>query len=198
MVSCLEEGITGDLFHQSSAFAPLPMPSLEKGSHMNEPTDADTAPGVPFAVRVAAGQDRFGEQRRLVTNVIDFKVTPQDSTGLLILELTSHAKGGPERHRHVEQDEWFHVLEGQLLIEVGSEQFRLTSGDAVLAPRRVPHVWANVGDGNLRLLIVLSPAGKMEAFFRDMATLTAPPPPDPELWRRYDMEWVGPPLPIEP
>ncbi len=165
---------------------------------MNEPTDTDPAPGIPSALRVAAGQDRFGEQRRLGINAIDYKVTPQDSAGLLILELTSHAKGGPERHLHLEQDEWFYVLEGRLLIEVGSQRLRLTSGDSVLAPRRTPHVWTNVGDGTLRLLIVFSPAGKMEAFFRDMATITTMAPPDPDLWRRYDMEWVGPPLPIEP
>lgn len=165
---------------------------------MIEPTDTDTAPGIPSALRVATGQDRFGEQRILGINTIDYKMTSQDSTGLLIVEVTSHAKGGPERHLHVAQDEWFHVLEGQLLIEVGSESFRLTSGDAVLAPRRVPHVWANVGDGKGRFLIVFNPAGKMEAFFRDMAKAASMAPPDPALWRVYDLEWVGPPLPIEP
>lgn len=164
----------------------------------NEPTDADTPPGIPSALHVAAGQDRFGEQRRLGINTIDYKVTSQDSTNLLIVEVTSHAKGGPERHLHLAQDEWFYVLEGQFLIEVGTEQFRLTSGDAVLAPRRVPHVWANVGDGKSRLLAVLNPAGKMEAFFRDMAKTASMAPPDPALWRVYDTEWVGPPLPVEP
>lgn len=164
---------------------------------MIEPTDADTAPGIPSALLVAAGQDRFGEQRRLGINMIDFKVTSQDSTGLLIVEMTSHAKGGPERHLHVAQDEWFYVLEGQFLIEVGAERFRLMSGDAVLAPRRVPHVWANVGDKG-RFLAVINPAGKMEAFLRDMAKTGSMAPPDPALWRVYDLEWVGPPLPIEP
>src|SRR5215470_10566284 len=163
----------------------------------NEPADADTPPGIPSALHVTAGQDRFGEQRRLGINTIDYKVTSQDSTNLLIVEITSHAKGGPERHLHVAQDEWFYVLEGQFLIEVGTEQFRLTSGDAVLAPRRVPHVWANVGDGKSRFLAVLNPAGKMEAFFRDMAKTASMAPPDPALWRVYDTEWVGPPLRFE-
>jgi mannose-6-phosphate isomerase-like protein (cupin superfamily) len=165
---------------------------------MSESTDGDMAPGLASALHVAAGQDRFGERRRLGINAIDYKVTPQDSTGLLILETTSHAKGGPERHLHVAQDEWFYVLEGQYLIEVGAERFTLTSSDAVLAPRRTPHVWAHVGEGKGRLLIALMPAGKMEAFFRDMATSAAMAPPDPAVWRVYDMEWVGPPLPIEP
>jgi mannose-6-phosphate isomerase-like protein (cupin superfamily) len=159
--------------------------------HMSEPTDPHTTPGIASALLVAAGQDRFGEQRRLGINTIDYKLTSQDSTGLLIVEVTSQAKGGPERHLHVAQDEWFYVLEGQFLIEVAAERFRLTSGDAVLAPRRVPHAWANVGDGKGRLLAVLTPAGKMEAFLRDMAKTASLAPPDPALWRVYDMEWSG-------
>src|SRR5689334_20694889 len=136
---------------------------------MSEPTDPHTAPGIASALLVAAGQDRFGEQRRLGINTIDYKVTSQDSTGLLIVEVTSQAKGGPERHLHLAQDELFYVLEGQFLIEVGTQRFRLTSGDALLAPRRVPHVWANAGDGQGRFLGVLNPAGKAQALFRELA-----------------------------
>lgn len=165
---------------------------------MIEPTDTNTMPGIPSALLVAAGQDRFGEQRRLGINTIDYKVTSQESTGLLIVEVTSQAKGGPERHLHVGQDEWFYVLEGQFLIEVAAQRFRLTSGDAVLAPRGVPHVWANAGDGQGRFLAVLNPAGKAEALFRELAKTASLAPPDPALFRLYDLEWVGPPLPIEP
>ena len=166
--------------------------------HMSEATDTNTAPGMPSALLVAAGQDRFGDPCRLGINTIDFKVTSQESTGLLIVEVTSHAKGGPERHLHLAQDEWFYVLEGQFLIEVGAERFRLQSGDAVLAPRGVPHVWANACDCTGRLLGVLNPAGKAEAFFRYLAKTASLAPPDPALFRLYDTEWVGPPLPREP
>jgi mannose-6-phosphate isomerase-like protein (cupin superfamily) len=162
---------------------------------MNEPTG--TAPGIPSALRVAAGRDRFGEQRGLGINSIDFKVTTQDSEGLFIVELTFHVKGGPARHLHYEQDEWFYVLEGEFVIEVGPERLSLAVGDSLLAPRRVPHVWASVGDGPGRILAVVMPAGKLEAFFRETTKANAPPPPDPELWRAYGMEWLGPPLPVD-
>jgi len=49
-------------------------------------------------VRVAAGEDRFGEHRGLGISTIAFKVSPQDSNGLLILENTFRSKGGPARH----------------------------------------------------------------------------------------------------
>lgn len=164
---------------------------------MYETTDANRLQGLRAALPVAVGHDRFGVHRRLGPNTIDYKVTSQDSTGLLIFELTTHVKGGPERHRHLAQDEWFYVLEGQFVIEVGSERFRPRPGDALLAPRGVPHGWAHLEDVAGKFLTVFNPAGKMEAFFRDMAQSGSMAPPDPAVFRRYELEWVGPPLSIE-
>jgi mannose-6-phosphate isomerase-like protein (cupin superfamily) len=166
---------------------------------MNEPTGAES--GAPSVQRVAAGQDRFGEQRGLGLQSIDFKVTSQDSEGLFIAELTFHTKGGPPRHLHYKQDEWFYIVQGEFVFEVGPEgnveQLRLTAGDSLVAPRRVPHVWASVGESPGRILAAVTPAGKLEAFFRETGKANVPVPPDPELWRAYDMEWLGPPLPVE-
>lgn len=141
--------------------------------------------GSPSVLHVAAGQDRFGEHRGLGVSRIDFKVLPEDSSGLIILENTFHAKGGPARHLHLEQDEHFYALEGEFWLEVGSESFRLRPGDSLLAPRRVPHVWAFVGNGRGRILITFSPAGELEAFFRIVIQADAMPPQDPELWRAH-------------
>src|SRR5215468_5949300 len=86
--------------------------------------------------RVAAGEDRFGEQRGLGISSIAFKVSGQDSSGLFILENTFRAKGGPARHLHYEQDEWFYVLEGEFIIDVGEKRVTLKPGDSLLAPRK--------------------------------------------------------------
>ncbi|PKO14361.1 MAG: cupin domain-containing protein [Chloroflexi bacterium HGW-Chloroflexi-10] len=152
------------------------------------------APPVLF---VKAGEDRFGEHRGLGISQIDFKVVPQDSGGLLIIENTFHAPGGPARHMHYDQDEWFQAVEGDFLFEVGQEKFRLQPGDSLLAPRKVPHVWAYTGNARGRILIAFMPAGKMEAFFREVTKANAMPPQDPELWRAHGMELLGPPLSIE-
>jgi len=152
---------------------------------------------VPPVIRVAAGADRFGEHRGLGVSVIHFKVTPQDSSGLLILENTFHAKGGPARHLHYDQDEWFYAAEGEFIIEVGQERYTMQPGDSLLAPRQVPHVWAYMGNGPRgRMLITFMPAGKMEAFFREVTKANAMPPQDPALWRAHGMELVGPPLSV--
>jgi quercetin dioxygenase-like cupin family protein len=151
----------------------------------------------PRIVRVPAGEDRFGEVRGLGVSTIQFKVCGQGSDGLLVLENTFHAKGGPARHLHYEQDEWFYAVEGEFIIEIGQERFALHPGDSVLAPRNVPHVWAHVGNARGRMLVSFAPAGKMEAFFHEVTKANAMPPLDPELWRAHGMELLGPPLPVE-
>ena len=149
---------------------------------------------LPSILRVAAGEDRFGEHRGLGVSAIQFKVTSQDSSGLFIIENTFQEKGGPARHLHYDQDEWFYAVEGEFIIEVGQERIRLNPGDSLLAPCQMPHVWAYVGDTRGRMLIAFMPAGKMEAFFRKVTKVNAMPPQDPELWHMHGMELIGPPL----
>ncbi|MDZ4721572.1 MAG: cupin domain-containing protein [Roseiflexaceae bacterium] len=151
---------------------------------------------MPLIRRIAAGADYAGEQRSLGISTIAFKVVPQDSSGLLVLENTFHAMGGPARHLHHEQDEWFYVLEGEFLMEVGHERMQLYPGDSLMAPRRVPHVWASVGAGRGRILVTFAPAGSMVAFFREVTKANAMPPQDPVLWRAHGMELLGPPLSV--
>jgi len=79
---------------------------------------------------------------------------------------------------------------------VGEERFRLDAGDALLAPRQIPHVWAYVGYTSGRILITFTPAGKMEAFFREVTKANAMPPQDPALWQAHGMELLGPPLSV--
>jgi quercetin 2,3-dioxygenase len=128
---------------------------------------------------------------------IAFKVSSSDPNGLLILENTFHEKGGPARHLHHHQDEWFYAVEGEFIIEIGSERIRLNPGDSLFAPRKIPHAWAYIGNTKGRMLIAFMPAGQMEAFFREVTKANAMPPQDPELWRTHGMELLGPPLSIE-
>jgi quercetin dioxygenase-like cupin family protein len=152
---------------------------------------------MPEVLRVAAGEDRFGEHRSLGISSITFKLTPTDGNDVLILENTFREKGGPARHLHYDQEEWFYALEGKFAFEVGEEKFTLAPGESVLAPRKVPHVWAFTGGGTGRIMIAFFPAAKMEAFFREVTKANAMPPQTPELWRAHGMELLGPPLRID-
>ncbi len=152
---------------------------------------------LPSALVVRAGEDRFGQVWSLGISTIQFKVTSQDVAGLLILGNTFREKGGPARHLHYDQDEWFYTVEGEFLIEVGQQRQRLRPGDSLLAPRLVPHVWAYTGGRLGRIVIAFMPAGKMQAFFREVTQANAMPPQDPTLWRAHGMELLGPPLALE-
>jgi len=145
---------------------------------------------------VPAGEDRFGELKTLGISSVAYKITSQESSDLFAVEITLVQKGGPARHMHYLQDEWWYVLEGEFNLEVGDKRFHGKSGDSFFGPRNIPHAWAFVKGTRGRLLASVMPGGKLEAFFiaADMKGL---PGPDPNSWQPYGMQWVGPPLKIE-
>lgn len=153
--------------------------------------------GSPHIVRVEHGTDRFNQKRTIAgANQITYKVSGQDTQGgLFLFEQVSLRKGGPPRHLHHRQEEWFYVMEGEYVFEVGSERMRLRPGDSLLAPRKVPHVWAYVGEKPGKILIGFSPAGKMETFFQEAAKMPDFAA-DQKLYRACEMEIVGPRLTV--
>ena len=154
------------------------------------------------AAYVPAGGSRFRRRHeiRFTRTLIDIKVSTLDTGGALsVAEITSLRKGGPARHLHHEQDEWFYIVEGEHAIEVGEERYELGPGDSLLGPRKVAHAWAYVGEGTGRLIAALQPAREIEEFFEDLAKLGSTPERE-ELNRVFDshgLELVGPPLSIE-
>ena len=153
------------------------------------------------AVHVAAGSDRFEAHELTIWGLIplSIKVSGKDTGGeLLIFEHKDMGKGGPPRHVHFEQDEWFYVIEGEYAFEVGDEKFRLKRGDTLFAPRQVPHGWAHISDQPGTLLTIVSPVGAFEKFILD--TTKHPTLPSPEeidrAFAAHGMEVVGPPLPV--
>jgi mannose-6-phosphate isomerase-like protein (cupin superfamily) len=149
-------------------------------------------------VHVARGTDRSGEELRiwgLFPHHV--KVATADSGGdVFIFEHADMGKGGPPRHFHHDQDEWFYAVKGEFVVEVGDERFELAPGDIAFAPRQVPHAWAHLTDEPGTLLVGVSPAGTLEQFFRKGCEMTAPPSPQEtsELFAAHGMQVVGPPL----
>jgi quercetin dioxygenase-like cupin family protein len=171
---------------------------------LGQSSKAPTLPAASVIARVPAGADRLGENHTLGVSSTAFKVLTQDSAGaLFLMEHTYRKKGGPPRHLHHNEDEWFYVIEGDYIAEVGSERSELKLGDSILGPREIPHAWAFVGETPGRMLIAFAPANKMEAFFRDgikrhnNAYSNPAAADDKEFFRAYGMELLGPPLPVK-
>ena len=74
---------------------------------------------------------------------------------------------------------------------VGDKRFRLGPGDSAFGPRNIPHTFSHVGSTPGRMLIAFTPAGKMEQFFRTVATPNGPGM-TPEIFDRFEMKYVGP------
>ena len=143
---------------------------------------------------VPAGQDIEGEPHTLGYSRISFKTSPRETSGnLFMIEHSNLLAGGPPLHVHHAQDEWFYVMEGEVLFQVGEKRVRLKAGDSVLAPRKISHGWAAVGATPGKMLIAFTPAGKMEQFFQEIAHGKVNMM-DADLFRRYDMELLGPPI----
>src|SRR5690349_1485194 len=60
-------------------------------------------------------------------------------------------------HVHHGDDEAWYVLEGALRFRMGDERFEAGPGDAVLAPKGVPHSYGNARRGEpVRYLLVMT------------------------------------------
>jgi mannose-6-phosphate isomerase-like protein (cupin superfamily) len=148
-------------------------------------------------IKVAANEDRFGKSRSIGFNSTTFKVGSADTQGALFaMEQHSLKPGGPPLHLHHEQDEFWYVISGEYVFQVGSERYQAQSGDCLLGPRDVPHAYAFVGPSDGRILIGFTPAGKIQEYFerpRTPGIYMA----DRDLYRAYGMELLGPPLSLK-
>ena len=149
------------------------------------------------ALHVSAGKDRSG--RRLVVEGVvplDRKVRPAEVDGrFFVYEHRDVGRGGPPRHLHGAQEEWIYVLAGEIVVEIGDRRLVLRPGDSALAPRGVPHAWANLGDAPASLLFLAQPAGTMEEFFETLSGRADLPWGELEaFYETHGITLLGPPL----
>jgi mannose-6-phosphate isomerase-like protein (cupin superfamily) len=104
----------------------------------------------------------FGE----VTVVI--RVSAEDSGGAIAVVEEVPPMVDTPLHVHSREDELFYILEGEHIITLGEREHRLGPGEAIFAPRGIPHAQRRVEPGVGRQLVVLTPGG-FEQFFRDLA-----------------------------
>lgn len=150
--------------------------------------------------KVAAGEARFGEQYKMkgiTSNNLDIKISGTDTENdLAVFEQTGFNKnGGPPMHIHPLQDEWFYVLEGEYVFQVGDDKYQMKTGDTIFLPRNVQHAFLQLTEKG-RMIVSVLPAGKMEAFFKVTDKWSSPPTKEEieKVFVDHDMKLVGPPL----
>jgi mannose-6-phosphate isomerase-like protein (cupin superfamily) len=146
--------------------------------------------------KIEASQDRFNSTISFLGGTFACKVSASDSReGFCVYDCSKMGKDGPPFHFHYTQDEWFYILEGEFLFKIGDDIFSAKAGDAVFAPRQVPHTFARMSEENGRMIILYQPAGTMDEFFLQASQLPNGTWRDYErLYRIHGMEIVGPSL----
>jgi len=152
--------------------------------------------------KVNAGEARFGvhyKMKGVTLNMLDVKISSKDTNGdLVVFEQNGFTpKGGPPMHVHPFQDEFFYIIEGEYLFQIGDEKYEMKSGDTVFMPRNVQHAFVQMTE-KAKAIVSYMPAGKMEAFFKITDSWTSPPSMAEitKAFDDHDMKIVGPPLKV--
>jgi quercetin dioxygenase-like cupin family protein len=67
-------------------------------------------------------------------------------------------KPGESLKKHITPvDVFFYVLEGEGMVEIGDEKEMVKKDSLIDSPAKIPHLWRNEGDEDLRILIVKVP-----------------------------------------
>ncbi len=105
-------------------------------------------------------------------------VRSSDSEGRLAIFVfpagDHHPYRGAPLHVHHDQDEWLYILAGEFVAEVGGKRMRLTPGDSLLRPMKLPHRWSVAQEQHCGAIHLYSPAGLMEMDWSPVAQDTDP------------------------
>lgn len=130
-----------------------------------------------------------------------------ESHGITIIEHEAPFGDSPPLHRHLHEDETFHVISGTLDIVADGEFKRLGPGQTLRAPKGVSHTYRVVSSDGARLLTITG-GREFERFVRRMGRVPTGPglpqrsgPPSEEtaaelvrICAEHGIEVVGPPL----
>jgi quercetin dioxygenase-like cupin family protein len=152
--------------------------------------------------KVNSGEGRYGvhyKMKGITLNTLDIKISGKDTENdLAVFEQTGLTpKGGPPLHIHPNQDEWFYIVEGEYLFQVGEEYYEMKTGDTIFLPRNIQHAFVQLTE-KAKVIVSYLPAGKMEEFFSVTDSWTSPPTQEEivKAFAEHDMKVVGPELTV--
>lgn len=150
--------------------------------------------------KVETKEARFGQHfkmKGLTSNILDIKISGKDTDKeWAVFEQSGLSpNGGPPLHIHPFQDEWFYVIEGDYLFQVGDDTYPMRAGDTIFLPRNVQHAFIQLTEVG-KMIVSYLPDGKMEDFFEVTDKWTSPPSKEEieKVFENHDMKIVGPPL----
>jgi mannose-6-phosphate isomerase-like protein (cupin superfamily) len=135
---------------------------------------------------------RYGEQTVI-------KVAEAETRGAYAVRENSIPAGfdGVPFHIHLEAEEAFYILEGELTIYIPDRRLAAAAGSFVLIPRGVVHSIGNRTPTPVRFLTIISPAWVSAWIEEESELLQSSSAGDLDRWSaiatKYGLELVGPP-----
>ena len=87
---------------------------------------------------------------------------------LMMMEQEILVGESPPLHIHHREDEYFHVVQGEIEFQIGDERILAKTGTWIFAPRFIKHTFRNVNSPGARLEYVFQPAG-IESYFEEVS-----------------------------
>src|SRR5262245_4538587 len=137
---------------------------------------------------------RFSGPAGSEADITEMLATREQTGGSFgVWRYTKVLEGGPPLHIHRTEDEFFYVLSGEFNFQLGDCITRTPAGSFVFIPKDMVHTFQHVGSEPGVLLGSVHPGG-FEGLFQglpgaDAETIKA-------LFKKYNMDVVGPPLEI--
>ena len=121
-------------------------------------------------IKVKAGEARFSihyKMKGVTFNTLDIKISgAYTGDNVAVFEQKGLTPNGePPLHIHPFQDEWFYVIEGEYLFQVGDDKYELKGGDTIFLPRKIQHAFIQLTEIG-KMIVSYLPAGKMESFYK--------------------------------
>lgn len=115
-----------------------------------------------------------------------FKITGDDTDGKFdYFDVRVGSLDGPPLHTHLEQDETFHVISGELRFKVGEQTVDVKEGEYIYIPKGTVHAFVNLKQEPARAVGIVIP-GNFDKFLEEMAAyLSSSKSSTKPRWRRF-------------
>lgn len=105
----------------------------------------------------------------LVGDTYSVLLSSEETSGKLgMVEALVPAQAGPPPHTHLNEDECFILMEGNLQVNAGGQEYEVSAGGIVYIPKGTSHSYRNASDTEpAKMIAIFTPAG-MEEMFREI------------------------------
>jgi quercetin dioxygenase-like cupin family protein len=147
-------------------------------------------PSVPTLLTPAEGV-RFSIGPFAITG----RVLGSQSGGAFELYELTLGEATIDYHVHMTMDETICVIAGEIEFTVAGQKFTRPAGSVAFIPRGVHHGFTNHGPAQATVLVLFTPGGNQDEYFRELERLFSAPALDLEalqaLQKQFDQELVA-------